>query len=343
MPDLPYILIFSATLSFLVTFLLVPFFNRFMKATGIVGVDIMKNNKEKIADMGGPGVITGFIIGVFTYISVKIFTPLGINGLVYILAGLNTILIITFIGFFDVLTGLMQQREGDGIFEKLKRRGIPAWAYFLLPLPAAIPLMAVKAGESSMGLPFIGRVDFGIFYPLILIPLSLLCCSNATNFLAGFNGLEAGLGCVLHFSLGLYAFMNGEMNASLLSFTFTASLLAFLKYNWYPAKVFPGGLNYTIGAVAACVAIIGNIEKFAILVFFPWILEAVLKASSGFKAESYGLLMDDGTVKPRQNSIRSLTHAVMKMGRLKEWEVTLSLIALEIIVCAATFLVIPFI
>ena len=340
--ELPIIII-SSFLSFLVTLIITPLFNKFMKATGIVGIDIMKNTDEKIPDMGGPSVITGFLLGVFTYVSVKIFTPPGLNGLIYILAVLNTVLIITLIGIFDVLTGLMRQREGEGIFERLKRRGIPAWAYFLLPLPAAIPLMAVKAGESTMTLPFLGRVDFGVFYPLVLVPLSLLCCSNATNFLAGFNGLEAGMGFILHISLGLFALLNGEISASLLSLTFAASLLAFLRYNWYPSKVFPGDLNYTIGALAACVAIIGNIEKFAIIVFMPWIIEAVLKASSGFRAESYGVLLEDGTVIAKGDSIRSLTHITMKLGRLKEYQVVFYLITLEIIVCLTAFLIVPYV
>ena len=293
--------------------------------------------------MGGPGVITGFLLGVFFFIGLEIFIPPRLPGLVYILACLCTVLIITLIGIFDTLTALVKRREGEGVFEQYKKIGIPRWLYFFIPIPAAVPLVAVNAGVSKLTLPFLGRLDLGIAYPLLLIPLAILCCSNATNFLAGFNGLEAGMGFVLHLSIGIYAYMQGQINASVIALTFAFSLLAFLRYNWYPASVFPGDLNYTIGAVYAGVTVIGNMEKFAILCFVPYIIEAFLKASSRFEAESYGVLREDGVVKPRENRIRGLTHLVMSLGDFNESQVTLILIGFELIVCALSFLVINYI
>ncbi len=336
--DTDYSLISASVLSFISAYLMTPIFIRFMRATGIVGRDIMKEGQPRVADMGGPGVIIGFLTGIFFYIGVQIFIFSGLPRLIDILACISTILIITLIGIFDVLTALMEQREGRGVFEKMKRKGIPAWLYFLIPLPAAVPLVAVNAGVKHMTLPFLGRIELGLLYPLILIPLALLCCSNATNFLAGFNGLEAGMGFILHLSLGLYALIHGKQAAAVIALTFAASLLAFLRYNWYPAQVFPGDLNYTIGAVCVCVTVVGNMERFAILCFTPWIVEAFLKARSRFRAESYGVLQDDGATKPRRKGIYGLTHMVMRMGRLNEWQVSLTLISLEAAVCSVAFI-----
>jgi UDP-N-acetylglucosamine--dolichyl-phosphate N-acetylglucosaminephosphotransferase len=313
-----------------------------MKKTGIVGIDIMKKKKKPVADMGGPGVIMGLLFGVFFYISYKVLSPTGLSGLIYILACLCTVLIITLIGFFDSLTSLIDQREGEGEFEQYKKIGIPRWMYYLIPVPAAVPLVAVNAGISKMSLPFIGRVDFGLVYPFVLIPLAILCCSNATNFLAGFNGLEAGMGSVLHLSLGFYAYKQGLYNASLISLCFGFSLLAFLRFNWYPAKIFPGDLNYTIGALYASVTVIGNMEKFAILCFTPYIVEAILKAFSRFEAESYGVLRENNVVKPRDENIRGLTHIVMRLGDFTEPQVTIILIILEFVVCLTSFAVIKY-
>lgn len=343
MVDVPLPLVAAVVLSFAASYLIIPIFNRFMVAAGIVGRDIMKKSSKPIPDMGGPGVITGFVLGVFIYIGLEVFALQNTADLVNILASLNTILIITIIGIFDVLTSLMKKREGKGIFESMKRKGIPSWFYFFIPLPAAVPLMAVNAGVAFMVLPFLGRVQLGLIYPLILVPLAVLCCSNATNFYAGFNGLEAGTGVVLHLSLGVFALATNHLAAAVIALTFAAALASFLRYNWYPAKVFPGDLNYTIGAVAACVTVLGNMEKFAILCFTPWIIEAVLKALSGFKAENYGILQEDGAVKPRESKIRSLTHAVMISGRFTEKQVTTILIIIEVVVCVVAFAVIRFI
>jgi UDP-N-acetylglucosamine--dolichyl-phosphate N-acetylglucosaminephosphotransferase len=343
MVAVPIQLVAAMVLSFVVSYLCIPIFNKFMVAAGIVGRDIMKRDSGPIADMGGPGVITGFVLGIFLFIGLEVFALKNSSDLVNILACLNTILIITIIGIFDVLTALMKKKEGRGIFEKLKRRGIPSWFYFFLPLPAAVPLMAVNAGVNSMVLPFIGRVQLGMIYPLVLVPLAVLCCSNATNFFAGFNGLEAGMGVVLHLSLGIFALMSNKLPAAVLALVFAMALASFLRYNWFPAKVFPGDLNYTIGTVCACVTVVGNMEKFAILCFTPWILEAVLKALSGFKAENYGILQKDGTVKPHEAKIRSLTHLVMRSGRFTEKQVTTILTALEVTVCVFAFAIIRFI
>jgi UDP-N-acetylglucosamine--dolichyl-phosphate N-acetylglucosaminephosphotransferase len=343
MMEVPFTLIVSVVISFIVSFVMIPLFNRYMHAAGITGTDVMKRDKPMVADMGGPGVITGFLAGIFFYVAVEIFIPPRLTGLIYILASLNTILIITLIGVFETLTSLMKKRDGEGVFKSLKRSGIPRWLYYFIPLPAAIPLSAVNAGVSKFILPIIGKVELGVIYPLILIPLAILCCSNATNFLAGFNGLEAGMGVVLHLALGLYAVSEGQTNAALIALTFVGALLAFLRYNWYPAQVFPGDLNYTIGAVCVCVTVLGNMEKYAILCFAPWILEAFLKAFSGFKAESYGVLQKNGVVKPLGKEIRGLTHLVMSLGEFTEKQVTTILIVFEVVVCFIAYILMPLI
>jgi UDP-N-acetylglucosamine--dolichyl-phosphate N-acetylglucosaminephosphotransferase len=343
MNSVSYSLLVAVSLSFAVTYGLVPVFNGFMKSIGVVGSDIMKEDKIPVADMGGPGVVTGFLLGVFFYIGREILIPPRLNGLVYILATLSTVLIITLIGVFETLTALSKEREGEGEFEQFKKIGIPRWLYFFIPLPAAVPLMAVNAGINHMVIPFIGRVEFGLWYPLFLVPVAVLCCSNATNFLAGFNGLEAGMGFVIHLAIGLYAYQQGEFNATMIALTFAFALLGFLWYNWYPARVFPGDLNYTIGAVYSSVAIIGNMEKFAILCFMPYIVEAFLKAASRFEAESYGVLQPDGTVKPREDKIRGMTHLVMSMGDFTEPQVTTILIGIQVVVAALSFVLVKII
>ena len=344
----PLLVLIVASISFLISYMIIPTFNRFMVATGIIGRDIMKEDKPIVADMGGPGVIVGFLGGIFLYIGIlSLLNSQTLNGEIpeieQVLASLCTILIITLIGIFDTLTALMKRREGTTSFERYKKVGIPRWLYYFIPLPAAVPLMAVQAGVHTMRLPFLGNVDLSFYYPLVLVPLAVLCCSNATNFLAGFNGLEAGMGFILLTSQGLYAYLFAEPWAAVIALTFAASLLAFFRYNWCPASVFPGDLNYTIGAVAACVAVVGNMEKFSFLCFTPYIIEAVLKLFSRFEAENFGVLQPDGTLQPRSSKIRGLTHIVMRLGRRKEWEVSMILILFEAAICIVAFLLMPYV
>ena len=57
------------------------------------------------------------------------------------------------------------------------------------------------------------------------------------------------------------------------------ALIGFYIYNKFPAKVFPGDiLTYSVGALIAGMAILGNFEKIAVFVFIPYIIETILKS-----------------------------------------------------------------
>lgn len=335
-----YLLILSIMTSFFTVFLITPVSIRFAKAIGVIGRDAHKKGNLEVAEFGGLCVVPGFLAGIFMYITIKTFLYSNTTGLIDILAVISTTLIITIIGMLDTLTSLMKRREGNNKLEKFKRVGIRQIISFLLPFPAAIPLVAVKAGVMTMGVPFIGDINFGLLYPLFFIPIAIVGASNATNMLAGLNGLEAGMGFVALASLGIFALLRGNIVASSLALTFGFALLAFLKYNKYPSRVFPGDLTYIIGAVIASVAIVGNMEKFALFIFTPWFLEFFLKLRSRFKAESFGILQEDGTLKAPYKKVYSLTHLVMKTGRFKEWEISLILVLAEVIISVLAFFIV---
>lgn len=322
----------AVIVSFAAALFITPKFIRFLEAAGITGKDIQKRDKPTIAEMGGPAVLTGFLAGIFFFIWAKVFLYGEVQNLVELFAGITTILIITIIGMFDDLSSLTRKGKIDK-FGNLKRIGLKQWQKPLLTLPAAIPLMAIMAGDASITVPLLGQMNVGILYPLLIVPIAIVGASNATNMLAGVNGLEAGLGAVLLATMGSYAYLHNSVAAAMIAFTFAGALLAFLWYNKYPAKIMPAdSLTYSIGAVVAAVAIIGNMEKFAVYVFALWFVEFALKARSKFKAESFGVLQPDGTLKAPYPKIYSLTHAVMKIKPMKEWQVVAVLIGLQVLI-----------
>jgi UDP-N-acetylglucosamine--dolichyl-phosphate N-acetylglucosaminephosphotransferase len=322
-------IIVSSVFAFVLTYLITPRIKSFLEEAGLVGTDLQKKDKPKIAEMGGLVVVFGTIAGLFLFIGINTFLYGQSLSFLQLLAAMLTFLIAGLVGFFDDLSGLAKAREGKKGFESYKRVGIRQWKKALLVIPAAVPLMAIMAGTSTMTFPLIGQVDIGLIYPLIAIPIAVFGAANALNMLAGLNGLEAGTGAVLMLFLGVFSYLHGQSEAAILAFVTFAALLAFLKYNWYPAKIFPGdSLTYTVGAIAAAIAIIGNIEKFALMLFAPWFLELFLKARSKFKAESFGQLQSDGTLKAPYPKVYSITHIVMKLGRFKERQIS------AIIVCS---------
>ncbi len=326
------IILISSLMSLLISMLLTKKFIVYLRNIGLVGYDIHKPDKREVPEMGGPAVIFGFLAGVYIYVGAKVFTMH--NYFVsHILAAALTITTIMMIAMMDDLTGLMKRRG-------IKRIGLKQKHKFLLPLPAAIPLMVVNAGTSTISLPFVGIIDAGVLYSLVLVPIGIFGAANATNMLAGLNGLESGMGFVALLSLGVFSLMNNQMDAAVLAFSFAGALLGFLYFNRYPARIMPGdSLTYAIGATIASVAIVGNIERFALVIFIPWFLEFLLKARTRFKGESFGKLRKDGSLAPINNRIESLTHIPMVLFRADEKRVVSFLVAMEILICLIAFLI----
>jgi len=331
-------LIISILISFLTTFFITPQFIKFLYSAGIVGLDLQKKNRPKLPTSGGICVAFGFLAGMLSYIGMKTFVYGLQNEVIYLLAVISSILIAMFVGLLDdigVKSKPVRTKEGKDI-----RFGLPQWVKPLITLPAAIPLMVIMAGDTTMSIPFFGNVDFGIIYPLILVPIGFVGASNVINMLAGFNGSEAGMGIVYMLSLGMYALIHGSIGSVIFLISF-ASLLGFIKYNWYPAKILPGdSLTYLLGSIVASGVIVGNMEKVGVIVLTPFIIEFFLKARARFKASCLGKLRKDGRLDPPYGKeIYSLTHVIMNLGKFYEYQVTLILILIVSIFSLIIFLI----
>ncbi|MDH5451031.1 MAG: hypothetical protein OEX77_09085 [Candidatus Bathyarchaeota archaeon] len=332
------ILIVSVLASFVITFFVTPYFIRFLQAVGIVGLDLQKRDKPELATSGGICVAFGVLTGLLTYIGIQTFIWGAQEWLIPLLAVTSSVLIVMFVGLLDDLNVKLKRvktKEGHNI-----RVGFPQWIKPLLTLPAAIPLMAISAGVSSMAIPFVGPVHFGILYPLLLIPLGIVGASNMVNLLAGFNGLETGMGLVYLLGLGISALQNYRISGAVTFLVTCGALIGFLKYNWYPAKILPGdSLTYLLGSIVASGVVVGNMERNGIIVMLPFIIEFFLKLRVRFNASCLGKLREDGKLDPPYGrKIYSLTHAVMNLRPLTEKQVTLTLILVQALFVVLVFL-----
>src|SRR3989344_722441 len=331
-----YIVIFSAFLAFLTTIYSIKWFIRYAWRIELVVKDQNKKDKPLVPISGGIAVMAGIFIGLSSFIFFNTFIGngfdnyLGDKALNFLFASIVSILMITFVGFVDDL--IIKSDKSSSV-------GLKQWQKPLLTLVAAIPLIIVNAGVTTMQLPFLSRIDVGLFYPLLFVPLGVMGAANMVNMLAGFNGLESGIGLVYTGMLGLYAFSFGRNTAALIALMAFCALLAFFYFNKYPAKIFPGdSLTYLLGAIIASIAIIGNIEKAALIVSVPFIIEFFLKLRGGFKKQSYGYYYK-GKVRSHYNKIYSLPHIFTVTGRFTEKQVTLFMILIEFIFCSLIWVI----
>ncbi|NPU87151.1 hypothetical protein [Methanothrix sp.] len=288
---------------------------------GLLGWDMHKPGRPKVPEMGGVPLVFGFVLGVLVYIGIETFY---LNSYRYtpILAALCTVLMACIIGIMDDILGW--------------KAGLRQWQKPMFMLFAAMPMMVINAGHTTMSLPLIGRVDWGILYPLVIIPIGVVGASNAFNMVAGYNGLEAGMGVIIFAALGYAGLVMGKTSAAALSIIMLGSLLAFLYFNRYPARVFPGDtMTYSVGALAACVAILGDIEKIAVTLFIPYAIDFFMQARGRFGKEAFANLGDDGSLS--QSGIYHLTHLAIALlrrlkGRVYERDVVLFMWGVEAVV-----------
>jgi UDP-N-acetylglucosamine--dolichyl-phosphate N-acetylglucosaminephosphotransferase len=320
-------LVIFGIISFIVTFITSPLWIKRAKETGITGKDVHKQNRE-VAEIGGITVILGAIISLMIYVAIDTFI-FKRDSLVFLLAATGSILIATMIGMTDDMLGW--------------RIGLRQKEKVLLTLVVPIPMMVVNSGHSMMKFPIFGQVELGILYPLLILPIGIIGATNGFNMLAGFNGLESSMGIILLSTLGLIAWKVGAVSAVVVSICFIFALLAFLYYNKYPSKVFPGDvMTYPLGATIAIIAILADIERFALILFFPYYIELILKARGKFEPEWTGEVLKDGTLSVR-DKIFSVPHLAILLlrkvkGSAKENEVVIIILGFEAIIAVITIL-----
>jgi len=217
------LLIIPLLISFFITLFFTPIWIKKVRKTSLMGKDMHKLFKRKVAEAGGISVLFGFIIGILFYIAIKTFYFKTMENLVEIFTLLSVILIISLIGLVDDILGWK-----IGLTKKTR-------IFFLIF--AAVPLVVINAGESTMM-----GIEFGLFYPLILIPLGIIGASATFNFIAGYNGLEVGQGVLIISALSLVTWLTGNTWLALVSLIMVSCLIAFYIFNKYPAKILPGDI-----------------------------------------------------------------------------------------------------
>ncbi len=300
-------LLASMALSFAATYILVPLAIERLTARGIFGVDVHKPTQPRVPEMGGVAFVGGYLLGMLYLLTAfpGYITP--------ILAALCSILMICLMGMLDDILDLSQRTKAT------------------LPLIASLPLIIAVSSDRAMLIPLIGRVQLGLIYPFLLVPIGVTAASNLTNLLAGFNGLEAGMGIIALSSLVISALLIGHDLCAVIAAPMIGALAAFFLFNRYPARIFPGNAGtFSIGAVVAAAVILGDMEVIGVICLMPYIIEFFIKARTKFKGVCFGVLNPDGTLSPpRGKHVESLTHILMLNGRCTEKGLVYRLLLIE--------------
>jgi UDP-N-acetylglucosamine--dolichyl-phosphate N-acetylglucosaminephosphotransferase len=277
--------------------------------SGFTGKDLHKNGTPEIPKIGGIGCFAGLA------------AALTISGLVNL--DYRLLFAIFLSATLAVLAGLI-----DDLFT------LSQVALVVLTFLISLPIIAFHAGSSRIYFPF-GPQDLGSLF-WVLVPFAFAFLMNGVNIYAGFNGLEAGLGLVSSFSLAACAVIYGSLESAFALFALSGALLAFLKWNSFPAKTFIGGSGtFLIGAVLASSIIAGSIKIVGIIALFPYFVNFALRGLDRF-TWSVGETMPDGSImSPKVNALWAL---FMHNSSTHEQRVVARCIGLQILFGVAAIL-----
>lgn len=104
------------------------------------------------------------------------------------------------------------------------------------------------------------ELELGLF----IIPFIIffyVAVTNAVNLTDGLDGLAGGVSMVYLLFFGAIIVLLGDLNYSIIAFALAGSLLGFLAFNCFPAKIFMGDTgSLALGGAIASIAVFSRLE-----------------------------------------------------------------------------------
>ena len=170
------------------------------------------------------------------------------------------------------------------------------WRYkAFMPLVAALPLMYYAIANSaavrtSISLPIVGMVDFGIYYYFVIIPLIVMIVTNAINMLGGLNGLETV--CPVIVLIGLMAI--STQPAQILMAGPLILWLILTLFN-IQGRLFVGNTgSFAIGLTLASYAVVTDLKSSLVISILPYIFNSAIILLSVFFVRKKASVTFDG-------------------------------------------------
>ena len=173
------------------------------------------------------------------------------------------------IGFLDDYLSIKKgNNEGLTAYQKLFMQVLIAIGFFYIYMRSG--------GQTSL---VIGTlhidIEMGWLYGLFIL-FVLVGASNAVNLTDGLDGLAGGLSAIAFIAFSLISLMVGFEDIGIFSLILVGSLMGFLIYNTYPAKVFMGDTgSLALGAVMGAIAILTHREITLLVVASIFVIETL--------------------------------------------------------------------
>src|SRR6266487_2284052 len=232
-------------IAYVITFFLMPFIIKIARVNKLFDLpDERKTHTYPISSLGGVGIVSGLSISLLLVSDFK----LGDSEFQYYLASFFIIFILGII---------------DDIFV------LKAWKKVLGQLLVA-SLLTAKARLLITDLQGLGGFsDINPVLAYMLTFFTILLVINSFNLIDGIDGLASSLGLISSFAFGLFFYINENEPYAILGFALAGSLLAFLMFNFPPARIFMGDSGSMLIGLVNAILLIKFIETGGSAKSFP--------------------------------------------------------------------------
>jgi UDP-N-acetylmuramyl pentapeptide phosphotransferase/UDP-N-acetylglucosamine-1-phosphate transferase len=226
-----YALMLSFITAFILTYSIIPVIIRVVKERGIFdNPNSRSSHKEPTPSLGGVGLFAGTVCAIVLWTPVQSFWMLQ-----YLLA---PFVLIFLLGILDDLAPIS-----------------PAKKFTAQLLVSVIIVYKANTQITSLygvfGIEKIPELTGFIFSVIIIVGVI-----NSFNLRDGINGLAGSIGLLNCLIFGTWFFVVGAQAFSMLAFSLAGSIIAFLKYNFTPARIFMGDTgSLLIGTVCSVLGI----------------------------------------------------------------------------------------
>ncbi|MGE8203655.1 glycosyltransferase family 4 protein [Heyndrickxia sp. NPDC080065] len=209
----------TLVLCFLLSILLTPLIGKLAVKLGITDKpNSRKVHQKNMPLIGGLAIYISFIVGYF------ILRPIPEHN-----DGVSNPLCIIIGSLIIIITGILDDKYE--LSPKLKLLG---------QILAAVVVVVLGGVEINLiNLPFGGKIELG-FFSIPLTIFWIVAVTNAINLIDGLDGLAAGVSSIALITISGMAIIMGDMFVAVLGGILLVSTLAFLIYNFHPAKIFMG-------------------------------------------------------------------------------------------------------
>ncbi len=223
--------------SLILSYLLTPLVKKMAIYVGAVDQPNKRRiNTEPVPSIGGVAIYIAFIL------TLIVFVPL------------HRVTIGLIIGCsFILLVGLL-----DDLYE------ISPLLKLLGQIIAAVILLFFGIKAEFITNPFNGAVVYLGYWSIPLTLLWTVGITNTVNLVDGLDGLATGITAIAAFTLFLVGLQEGQVIAAIMAVVLAGSSLGFLKFNFYPAKIFMGDTGAMFSGFAlAAISVSGALKSAA--------------------------------------------------------------------------------